>query len=473
MPTKLNQKLLGGFMALSALTTSSVAFAQSEVKQDGKPKNYTLIISGANDLAVIIKNLEDTYKTEKQSGHKIFLVGGNGEFDFTNKDDQVFPARTEEDVEKAIQALGKQMKPGDTLNLFGLDHGGWATDPKDPLTASIVLDPGRLSTNVSFLLGGKLPFNRLLAFLKTSLPAEAPVRMISVMCFGGGIHHVSQALSHGCSASQTDYQTVATTGLGEEYLESFLKRGFSTNGPWGLHVVPSASLYEAHLAGILKDDANSNQSLSSEDYVDQILKEGLYSEHPSPPQPKQFASTVAGTFARMAQFQLPLYFRTQTQDLSQYCQKYKKYESFSDLNRFLGETETLIDGSQPNKTETLLSEEDKQILETVMKARAKFLKKNQGICSGQVREILHLSKAGQELIKEWNSLSAFKKLTSRADYTTKFLLAQSALESKEIELARGLRIREFIKKESEFLVKATDEQRKKYFNLLKCELMPL
>ncbi len=107
------------------------------------------------------------------------------------------------------------------------------------------------------------------------------IRMVGVQCFGGGLHEIAFSQRNVCAATATDWITVSTSFEStNQYVQGITneKSASPSSKLFDLNRDGQTSLQEAHLAGIANDTINWGRGqLSSMAYVDMILKEGAYS----------------------------------------------------------------------------------------------------------------------------------------------------------------------------------------------------
>ncbi len=181
----------------------------------------------------------------------------------------------------ALRMAGSRTPKGSDLVLYVGDHGmtsnrhffvgppGGAGDPDD--------------TGVVFTMN---PFASLLKWgeivdsARRGLPSESSLKIIASACFSGGVHRAVARNEKSCALAATDYLSVSwfslkpnITNFDSLVAEQVRKAGFDPDRSG------KSSLMEAYFYALEHDALNGvRPSISSFDYVDQVLQEGPY--HP-------------------------------------------------------------------------------------------------------------------------------------------------------------------------------------------------
>ena len=221
---------------------------------------YTLVITGINDRAAFATttSLIENFSTAQGYGfqHYAFQPGSQ-------------PAdRGPELVSARVRAAAIGVKSGETFLVFINDHGDESVIPGDPLDAGIDLPGGQL-----------YPHHRLQDDVATTLSPDSRFVLIGTHCFSGGGHHVTFARPNSCSAASTSHRSTAKT---HDTLPTYEKRLSAMLAKPGIADIDrdgKQSLYEVHLLAVIGDVMNDGRGqVSSAAYADFFLGEGAYAK---------------------------------------------------------------------------------------------------------------------------------------------------------------------------------------------------
>jgi hypothetical protein len=409
--------------------------------QNSFSKNHSLIISGFNDDKDDREVCKSLYSAEVAKGHEVFVAAGLGEWTFGEKK-QMLPARSINDIKSAVQKAVNGLQAGESLFIYIDDHGIAPTDKNDPLTAGIALRKNLDDQD-------NIVYKDFAAILQKNIPPGTEIKILGTLCFAGGIHAISHILTHVCSAAVTDYRNPSFTST---YLSALLPSAPSGSAP---------SLYEVHLAGAFSDRYNNLQTLSSMDYLDKYLKNGKYSNIPTPD-----------------------YYRLSVTELVKLDQNSPfKICDISNPSLNFNEISNQIDLMLKSMNNLLRVEainqdlESKNLLAQVLDLNKSFMNKiinTSPMKNSQNHKLLQQEIDNFSKLKsEWNAFGSFRKLINRSSYTERVKISLGIISFYSHDYIQVLRAKQNLEKQATFLMQATEVEKKKYFDLLRCELAPM
>lgn len=210
------------------------------------------------------------FEASQASGREVSAAIADGQWKM--KDTPTQPLMSEEDLRSAIHAAAKNVKPGESLSIALIDHGGPPDKHEDPASATFIL----YNKGWNYWTGKdvKVSYRRIGEIIKKEIPADVTVKLVSSLCFSGGVHEIAETLPNVCSASSVDFASMTSV---------FLNLGSSENEIYQLSMWdhlkfnPKSSLQDMHFSAVNVDFDNAGRGmLSSLAYVDKILKEGAF-----------------------------------------------------------------------------------------------------------------------------------------------------------------------------------------------------
>ncbi len=169
-----------------------------------------------------------------------------------------YPAQNLSDLDRAIKDT-VSTSGGNNIVLYFTGHGGAPSDATKPETSSVMF------------FGKEYTYNEIQAVL-AKYP-NTKFKVISDACFSGGVHSISKNLNNVCSSSPVPYFTQFYNGSPVEMIWS--------RNVWAdiYRTKGKTSLAKASFEGFNSDIANVNLgNMSSFDFVDFTLKKGAYAK---------------------------------------------------------------------------------------------------------------------------------------------------------------------------------------------------
>lgn len=257
----------GSLAVLVLLSCAGVSWGRSQ----------TLLVFGHGSEVLLSAEERERYtraftlasEGSRKMGHDVIVASTNGSWSLPGTE-EILPANNEDEISDAIKAASARLREGDTFVVNISGHGGPPDDELLPGRAWIRLNsPDSSSGHMTFR-----EFGQTLVWL---VPKGVTIKLMTDVCFGGGIHQISFNFDHVCSASLGDFRSPTWWGPRRPaYAVGFWEQLVHKKVDVSKETV--SNLYEAHTAGFLKDGGLNwgRGSISSFDYVDFVLKEGPY-----------------------------------------------------------------------------------------------------------------------------------------------------------------------------------------------------
>lgn len=254
--------LIGAILIWSLLTISAAwnaAWAGEFLILAGAPAG---VIRNNRDLGVAADVIETRTMRLVTAG-----FNGLGSVPLRDKD---LPLSSGDDLRKAVRAAAAQLKPDAGITIIFKGHGT-ASNNEDLLNGGIQVTP---SSNKSSLFLNTILYKEIETILKEELPRSTRIRLVFDSCFSGAVHQISFDLKNVCSASTSDFRTqvyIYPLDKTSPYQRTFWSEFDSA--PAG------ATLSRLHANASENDPVNGERAmLSSEAYVDSVLKTGSYAK---------------------------------------------------------------------------------------------------------------------------------------------------------------------------------------------------
>lgn len=219
-------------------------------------------VKARGDTAVVLAK-DGAWKTIAQADESLsnFALTESGRSANSPKNGElpVYPpingkAQSAEDLKKALQGL--HLSKDDKVVLYMTGHGGSPSGTNPSSATYEFFNNSEKWQDITKTISQVAPDTR--------------IKIATTACFGGGVHSLSRSLPNVCSSTIAPYFMTSSSGT---FSESLFSEGF-----WGsLQESRNPSFASMTMAGLQKDIANANLgSISSFDYVDFVLKQGVY-----------------------------------------------------------------------------------------------------------------------------------------------------------------------------------------------------
>lgn len=160
------------------------------------------------------------------------------------------------DLKNILVKSLKKLKEGEPLKIFINDHGTAPHSESDELSSGF------------YMSSGKISHEEFEDVLKSVIPKNQKVILVGAHCYSGGLHNISFDLPNMCSASASDFRTTAVSGsLLKEYGETFWNNASG-------HTLSETQNRTTEM--IYSNDYRSQ--ISSMAYIDKVLGVGPYKE---------------------------------------------------------------------------------------------------------------------------------------------------------------------------------------------------
>jgi hypothetical protein len=466
------------FLILLSLTASKVH----------AEKVYLFIDAGANpdsNYKTYYNEVRNGYETIKSQGKKAHIFAKDGNWKLSNKrptrlskfalteegnktinkaefGNIVYPpitqpARNLEDIEAGIKNL--KLKPQDELVIIINGHGNRKTTRSNPENSTIML----WEREVTWDDFGKM--------LQKTVPRNKK-QLVTNICYGGGVHHLSRALPNTCSSSVVPHYTSSSSGINYEgfFSEHLWKNVRESRDKNFASIVTKAFNEDLGNAGL--------GSISSFDYIDFIMKKGAYE--------------------KVNNGEAPVEYLNYEDIYKKYGESVKAYKreklntSSMNINSHASIDECIhcvVDKRNRIKKEiTDLTEFSKSIEGSIVLDKLIFLKEGIDSLNKNIDKYLkvfeEISQQEKKLQAEWDN---HKKKFDNSNIVYKYLFSESEkrkniedrmeslIQIKKSKLKKplaDLAALEMTKRVAEFYKMASPEQKKKFEELISCESLP-
>ncbi len=402
-----------------------------------------------------------------------------------------FPSKNTKQGQSFYNELISKTKefPKDPLVIFINDHGyasnGLERDEDGSFSSDIPIVMNPLDSGID-MGEANLSHRELSEYISKTHSSRKYVRLIGVHCFSGGLHSISFKNPNTCSASSSDWLTVShSTPVINLYANAFVNEkdllpnekqfDFDKNG--------KTSLMEGHLAGLSYDPVNFGRGqISSFAYVDSVLKKGAYDpslqDDDYDPRTNILQSIICkknktevlnDPLTRFVQWGFSLFDHkyVRTIDRTQQILQVESYE--------LSDSELKL---LPDKLQMFY----KQLQESpILQSNIKELEEHG---SFYLNEMLDKINQRDELISQKEEMKIPRVYKGLINSRFSFSVRISKLNKEIRELKKKLayfqgkvmgiyNYFQGLKRTSEFLETALPEQKKKYYDLLECEMADL